>query len=406
MIFLNNDLALIFHFLVFIPMLALLILKTVIYSAAQTIFLGNFQNVIITLFLQATQFCFIASIHFWLRSLHQKMKCPTFYINSIFLIIYLEILGFSINDLDYLHRNMQMIILSTYVHYFSRHGLGKVAFLPFWSNIKGQTKVFRHGFGKFIILGLIILAILLKLICMSWSIIIDSATPQFLLKNKNRQKKKQPQNNKDNPIINLIVNLLGLFDFIFFTYVILKECDYKAKYYSILPHSSALFLASTHFESKPSPKTLSKITNITRNYLPPRRYWIDTRENPIYPEVHCDFDIFCSYNKQSKICQKKNGSDSITKEEIIKEDEMPNIAVLMVESFNPAKYLINDEFLRDHVQIPDSLKTNIPFYNKTNFYMNLPKMEELHFQGCKHSDFLLIQVFIHFCQINHRCNHT
>lgn len=374
-----------FAFIVFIPTVILDITKMLWFTTAKLIHYGKISNAFKMLFLQFSQNCLIASIHFWMFKLVKKMKLPTLILNMLFFGIYILFLVLSITDFEYEHNNMQMILPSTYVQYEQRRGKVKDIFTPFWSNVKGQTSQPEIK-TRLIITATSIIFCCSFLVIPNWNSIVDSAIPPSILKKEKEREIDDDENNQSNKNEKkfiFLINLLGILDLLFNIMIIFSHEDFKARYYSILPHSSALILALTHFERRPSNRTLSNLTNITRSYLPPGRYWIDTRANPIYPEVHCDLRTFCAYNKKrSKMCEKVDTKGNKS-EKFLTKEELPNIIFLMVESFNPATFLINDEFLREHVNNPNSLKTDTPFYNESAmpFLYKFAKEEAVTFSG-------------------------
>lgn len=375
---LNNP-ALFFPFLLFIPETLLTFIKIYFYTTAKLIYFGKNSNALIMLFLHFSQNCLLASIHFWLQKVLVKYKLPIFLLTIIFYGIYIMLFILSIADFDYVRNNMQMILPSTYVQYEARSDRVKEIFSPYWSNVKGQLPPSK-GQTKFIIISNFI-ALLSLFVIFTWKKLVNWAIPPSII---HEGKYDDDDLKNPNKYLVIMIHILGIFYIIFNLILIFTNEDFKARYYSILPHFSATILAMTHFESRPSLKTLSNITNITRNYLPPGRFWIDTRDDPIYPEVHSDFDTFCSYNKgRSKLCEKVEKRTLKKEEQYLTEEELPNIIVLMIESFNPATFLINEDFLREHVNNVNSLKTDTPFYNKSAmpFLYKFAKEEAVTFSG-------------------------
>lgn len=404
-----------FPFYFFIPTFALIYSKYSFESTAKVIYLGKNFNVLIMLFFQFSQNCLIAVIHYWLHTFLLKIGWPTFYLNVVFVFLYLEIFGFTLYDFENTRHNMQMVLPSTYVAYLGRFGMEQKVFHEFWSNIKGAVAHSNSVSNiitttildspQFWIRMLVVLSLFfilsIYLIYSNWKEIFESIFPHlytdpdedipFLISIDNELKKFK-FNYKN--IFLIIFHICAFID-VTFNFTIKKSSeDFKARYFSILPYFSSLQLALTHFEKKPSKQTLSNITGITRNFLPPGRYWIDTRNNPIYPEVHGDLNSFCAYNPQSIQCKEKqlkrgelknneNITDSIKKDEILKPEELPNVLLLLYESFNPATYLINKDFLDEHVSNPTSLKTDTPFYNEEvmPFLHKFAKEEMITFSG-------------------------
>lgn len=393
-----------FPFYFFVPTFTLIISKYTFESTAKLIYLGKNLNVLIMLILQFSQNCLIAIVHYWLRCILLKLGWPTFYLNVLMIVLYMEIIGFTLYDFENTRHNMQMVLPSTYVAYLGRFGMEQKVFHEFWSNIKGAVahsnsvsniiKTTILDSPQFWILIIVVMIIFflfgLYLIYSNWNEIFESIFP-------NQHADLQENSSSffisiDNELKTYKINFFNIFlvfiHFLAFVDLIVNLSiknsneDFKARYFSILPYFSSLQLALTHFEKKPSKQTLEKVNQITRNFLPPGRYWIDTRDNPIYPEVHGDFESFCAYNPTSNECKKKEKKE-IKKEEILKPEELPNVLLLLYESFNPATYLINKAFLEEHVKNPNMLKTDTPFYNEEimPFLHKFAKEEMITFSG-------------------------
>lgn len=422
------------------------------------------------LFIQFSQNSFVAVIHYWLRRLHLKLGWPTFFINMLMMGIYLEIFGFTLYDFENTRHNMQMVLPSTYVAYLGRFGMEQKVFHEFWSNIKG-TKAHSNSASnivktsvldspQFFILMFIVLVffiiICIILVIFNWKQILDSVFTRKYLEKIGRSTPHISSNQNfffsgnaslKNPeffnIFFILIHFLAFVDIIIESIVLLSAEDFKARYFSILPYSSNLILALTHFETRPSKQTKENIVNLSRNFLPPGRLWLDTREEPIYPEVHADLEAFCAYNPQSNKCNEKGpklthllsteegskeekGKSSETKDnddtnaneskekdnanpdtekvpehirrdsirkrkkrissesnDILKPEELPNVLLLLYESFNPSTYLISKDFLEEHVKNPNTLKTDTPFYNEEvmPFLHKFSKEEMVTFSG-------------------------
>ena len=138
-----------FPFYFFIPTFILIFSKYRFESTAKTTYLGNSSNVLVMLFLQFTQNCLIATIHYWIRKLHIKLGWPTIFINVLTIGIYLEIFGFTLYDFENTRHNMQIVLPSTYVAYLGRFGMEQKVFHEFWSNIKG-TKAHSNSVSNII----------------------------------------------------------------------------------------------------------------------------------------------------------------------------------------------------------------------------------------------------------------
>lgn len=106
----------------------------------------------------------------------------------------------------------------------------------------------------------------------------------------------------------ILIHFLSLIDILIETTVLLRTKDFKARYFSYLPYSSSLILALTHFEARQSKHTLTNTVNITRNFFPLGQFWLDTRDDSIYPEVHAGIEAFCAYNPTSSNCANKGAS--------------------------------------------------------------------------------------------------
>lgn len=427
-----------FPFYFFIPFFFLILSKGIFESTAKLTYLGKTSNCFRMLYLQFCQNCVIAVIHYWLHRLFSRvLKWPTFILNDLFMCSYLIILGFSVYDYENTRHNMQLVLPSTYVAYLGRQGMEQKHFHPFWSNLKGTTArsnsvsniiktTILDSPGFWILIVTVLLSFLLLSIFLSylyWDRIVDSFLPTKFIKEEDKLRNElqnqtqvwffnnQRENSSEFNFTFVLIHTLAAFDIFFVLYAHLCDADFKAKYFSIMPYFSSMVLALSHFESNPSKYTKDNVVNITRNYLPPNRYWLDTREPPIYPEVHGDLKSFCSYNPQSKLClnqatvleiqnqpverpkilsfehnkntEEKNSQTEQKKDEFLTPEEMPNVILMLYESFNPFSYLINPDFLQEHVKNPHSLQSELPFYNEKimPFLTKFSKEEMITFSG-------------------------
>ena len=84
-----NNPALVFPFLLLIPAALLVFVKIYFYTTAKLILFGKYLNALKMLFLQFSQNCLLASIHFWLQKAFVKHKLPIFLLTIVFFGIYI-----------------------------------------------------------------------------------------------------------------------------------------------------------------------------------------------------------------------------------------------------------------------------------------------------------------------------
>lgn len=86
---------------------------------------------------------------------------------------------------------------------------------------------------------------------------------------------------------------------------------------------------------------------------------------------------------KSENTEEKNSQTEQKKDEFLTPEEMPNVILMLYESFNPFSYLINPDFLQEHVKNPHSLKSELPFYNEKimPFLTKFSKEEMITFSG-------------------------
>lgn len=322
-----------FPFLFYIPTFILIFSKYRFESTAKATYLGKSSNVLIMIFFQFSQNCLVAVIHFWLHHLHFRLGLPTIFINVLAIVVYLVIFGFTLYDFENTRHNMQIVLPSTYVAYLGRFGMEQKVFHEFWSNIKG-IKASSNSVSNIITttildspqfwIQLLVVSFLFAIICLilvifNWKKIINSVftksylekvgdyNPQFeiYIQHYFFHSVKEHINFR---ILFVSIHLLAFIDLITMSIIFFSREDFKARYFSYIPYTSSLLLALSHFELRPSKQTLKNIDNLTRNFLPPGRLWLDTRKNPIYPEVHADITAFCAYNPSSSKCQNKGAS--------------------------------------------------------------------------------------------------
>ncbi|OHT09602.1 hypothetical protein TRFO_21495 [Tritrichomonas foetus] len=165
-----------------------------------------------------------------------------------------------------------------------------------------------------------------------------------------------------------IFHVLASLHIIFVICYIFSPNDKRFLNLSSLPNNFIFPYALLHLERHISKQTKKNIPQITRTYLPKGRYWIDNRENPIYPLVHGDLAAYCAYNSHDEHNNSKNDPmcEVIPKQKPI--TKAPNVAFVIYESFNPFTYLIDDEFIDEHVEIdskdPRKILTSTPYYSR------------------------------------------
>jgi arylsulfatase A-like enzyme len=158
----------------------------------------------------------------------------------------------------------------------------------------------------------------------------------------------------------LVFHVIGGLHLIILTVFMVQRSTRPLSWFAWRPYSYSTIVAMTHWEGRlPRVYRRSLLRNV-RSFLPPGRYWLDTRRPAEYPAVHGDVAAYCAYNPQH--CSKFVPTPSPTPL-----PNMPNVVLLIYESMNPLTYLINPEFIDEHTGInasdPRHIVTDTPFFD-------------------------------------------
>ncbi|OHT02673.1 hypothetical protein TRFO_30171 [Tritrichomonas foetus] len=393
--------------MVYIPMALLILCKFAFNTTSKLTILGERWRVLPELFIQACDVAFFACIHFWIHKLFEKkLKIPTLPLNIFFYALYFLFFGFSVYDFENTRHNMQSIMYSTLKAYIASVGGNKfTAPLHMVSGEPGQSDSFMNivyttildaplFWGIFIIFMFAYFIFCIILLFKFKEVFFaackskikdymyesdendDSNDSYGSNESKNMKygcynfKKRSaymwvPANEYNNFLFN-IYHCLGIFYLIFTICYLLIPMRAKLANMTLFPYSFNLVVSMTHFEKELYSSVKPKMKEIIRSYLPKGRYWIDNRNDPIYPMVHGDIKAFCSYNSQDPRCTNVINQTSLPQINNIKP---PNIAFLVYESMNPLSYLINDSFIDEHIELsPQDSKyylTDTPYYSST-----------------------------------------
>ena len=174
-----------------------------------------------------------------------------------------------------------------------------------------------------------------------------------------------PENTYSNPFF-YTIHILGFLFLFFCLCYIYTPISKRGSDNTLFPSSVNFLFGFFHFDAMINSNL--NISNITRSYLPKGRYWIDTRQDPIYPLVHGDIDAFCAYNNDDPKCLNRTTIKDDKQSNQIDENDVPNVAFLIYESFNPFSHLIDNDFLDEHSLLgPSNSKyyvTDTPYYSK------------------------------------------
>lgn len=380
-----------------IPNSFVIICRAIFKTSSHLKMIGYEWNSVIMLFLQVCDLSFFSCIHYWLhRLLVEKLKLPSFPLNLYFVAFFTLTMGFSIYDFENTRQNMQTILYSTLKAYIIGIG-GKHYSVPLYQ-INGEPSHSETGLNIAITsirdclafwAPCITMLVLFFLGCFTLILLKINVLYHSVYRNKKEEdydeftemteKVKRswrkhyqqgyrisddiwtPHNKYLNPFF-IATHVLGTIYFTIMMIMIFGQFENKLQFFSYLPYWDSILLTITHFEKRPTNKVKDNLINTTRSYLPKGRYWLDNRGNIEFPAVHADKTVYCSYNPiDHKTCDEK---PSPTPEPI---QDIPNVVVLVYESFNPSTYLINIDYLEEHVRAtPHSSKyliTDTGFYN-------------------------------------------
>ena len=166
---------------------------------------------------------------------------------------------------------------------------------------------------------------------------------------------------KENKVI-IGLHFMSILYIFVLIYVIICENNLKSVFLSRLSNTQSAILSLTRYEKHISPELSENLVDNVREYLPPGRRWLDTREKPVFPAVHSDIETFCAYNNNHPDCINYKPQPHVP---LVK--QLPNVLFIVYESFTPGPYLIDDEFIIEHAskEQNDSLRyiTDTKYYN-------------------------------------------
>lgn len=373
--------------LILLPTYVVIISKSLFLTKASLTFFGNQIRLITQLIFQFAEFSFFGCIHFWLFYILKKINLSTVILNIFFIAFYTLLFILVLYDYQNGNFNLQNVLFSTlkaYVPIFStkpdfsfpldmipRNNYNSLSFLKDVRFAIVDEPAFWSLFITFLLLFFaycIYLITKFKLeICLS--VKAEEETQNDLtcayshLIDKKFKIDVTETINFDSKYFKGI-HIFGLL------YITISLCYYFTPVRQRIVDLSSfttifnIIFSMTHYEKRLNEKI--NLLNITRRYLPKGRYWLDNRNDPIYPLVHGDITAFCAYNPNDKKCKKNIEKVEKTIEK--NNEKMPNVYFMIIESFNPFSYLINDDFLDEQSGLTADDKkfyvTDTPYYNE------------------------------------------
>ena len=352
--------------LIFLPMALIILCKSFFLTKSSLSYLGSQMHLIAQLLFQASEFCFFACIHFWIYYLFKKhLHLTSIFLNIYFITFYFLLFALVLYDYQNGNFNEQEVLFSlmkAYLPLFSTHP--KFSF--------PLDMVPRNNYNSMSFVTDIIFAIVDEpvfwVIFLSFFSIFFAYCIFLIIKFKLEICFSIKQEDLDNDIKCDYSSLIEQK----FKIDVSDSIDFDSKYFKIFHILGVLYLVSAiSYTYTPVRQRIADITkfntnynifysfnhyekklnkdvdmlNISRRFLPEGRYWLDNRNPPIYPLVHGDINAFCAYNNNDPKCKpEKSPQNSIITKKHTKLEKMPNVYFLIVESFNPFSYLINDDF--------------------------------------------------------------
>ena len=172
-----------------------------------------------------------------------------------------------------------------------------------------------------------------------------------------------------------IIHILGVVYIINLVIIFYSKSDFKLVNYSTYTNLESRFLCYSHYEKIMSDYTKENFINFTREYLPPGRKWLDARPNPIYPAIHSDLETFCAYNNWHNDCIGFKKPEK--KKPLVK--KLPNVVLIIYESFTPNNLLISNDFLKEHANVSKNDKKRV--FTDTKYYSEEIMPELNHYQN-------------------------
>ena len=376
--------------LLIIPMAFIILSKLIFLTKTSLFHLGSSICIVTELIIQFSEFCFVGCIHFWLfYTIKMRLHLSTVLLNTYFITFYFLLFCIALYDYQNVNFNMQTAVFSlmkAYVPIFSsksdfsfpldlipRNCYNSLSFITDIVNAIVDEPIFWLFFFTFLLFFIsysIYIIIRFRLeICFSLN--INDANEDFLcdcssLIDPAFKKDDVSETNYFNSKYFKILHIFGLL------YITIGVCycisPIRQRIVNLTSFTSNfnLFSSLIHYEKKLNKNV--DFLNISRRYLPKNRYWIDNREEPIYPMVHGDINAFCAYNPNDEKCKIRPKMQSKPDNFLNTSTNMPNVYFLVIESFNPFSYLINNDFLDEHSTLNSSdakfFVTETPYYNE------------------------------------------
>ena len=382
-----------------VPILLLILLRSVFETTSKLKYLGNFSNTLFMEFSQITELCFFSTLHYWLNVLLKRFtKVPKVILNSVFISIYSHIAFYGLCDFNAGINGMQFLSPSSYNVWVKRTSAHIDHFtMPTYSVLTGKKKnmsrqivmeVMKVQMNFYIVFYLIYTLIF----CMTCYLLYkyreyfihSTFIGNFLLpKYDNIQKEENtptPIQNTSQSIdeniklpkkisktkintkyIILLLHILSIVYIGIIFFIIKSDNNLKSVYYSRVSFLQSALLSFYHFEKNISNNVKSNLTHYIRDYLPPGRRWLDTRPNPIYPAVHSDLETFCAYNNNANDCK-----DFKPHQQTPLVSQLPNVLFIVYESLTPGTYLIDNQFIKEHASL--DISDPLRYITSTKYY--------------------------------------
>lgn len=366
-----------------------IILAKYLFEPTSKVIYMNFSNLIIILLKLICEYSFIACTHYWL--LHFLVTKPKnskgkIFIDLLFYGIYIEIFGFSLYDFEFSRNNLQIALPSLYYAYLGRYrSSNRNTFSePIYripnpvGSMKTSNTIITDTIKDSPTFWIVTISIMVGWILAQLYLlyryrdIVFSHLNLFSYETRKRviisddihfdllDKQFYQREYKD--ILLTVIHILALVHLIFTIDLYFVPSNLKMARYLTLPYLDAMLVSLYHFESKLPNRTRHEMLSLTRSYLPPGRMWLDNRKDPVYPQVHADPITYCAYNKQDPKCE---GVKPVPGEKMVK--QLPNVILLVYESFTPSYYQINPDYIIEHVHASkDDAKrilTNTSYYH-------------------------------------------
>ena len=380
--------------------------------------LGNRWKIVPIIFFQACELCFIGCLQFWASAVWRRvLKLPALPVNMFFGVICAGILGFSVYDFESGRQNLQTVVFSMLKAYVLRtaneyspplHQLqarlqNTVDTAQVALQVMNEAKAFWNVFVVFFVLFAVSCLILLwkyRDACVSGMCVVDDVPEQtcnvgdtredmeLVILEGGREARGNGQQTTAVPSVfempdlpregcdsvtrqgesvSLVLaafHVLGGIHILAMLVFLLYPFERQLTLHSIRPFSYNLFVSLTHYESHLTRGQAKTLTANMRSFLPKGRYWLDNAQDPVFPAVHGDFAAFCAYNSETAECKSFVPTPSPSPL-----PRMPNVVLLVYESFNPSTYLIDDEFIDEHASLepsdPRFLVTNTTYWSRT-----------------------------------------